>query len=162
MYIYYKYAPDETKIVVLSYVDNFVYWYTSEGIGKWLVDTLGKRFHVKFLGFSHWFMSISISHLKDHSISVYHTRYANSVAAEYRDTATVKKSTNVYKTNFPSDIIFTKDDVSTSYEQVEKLTWKLKIHYRACIGSLIYLLPTIVDLIFAVHKLETFHQILLE
>ena len=25
MYIYYKYAPDGSKLVVLSYVDNFVY-----------------------------------------------------------------------------------------------------------------------------------------
>ena len=34
MYIYYKYAQDESKIVVLSYVDDFVYWYTNEDIGK--------------------------------------------------------------------------------------------------------------------------------
>ena len=26
MSIYYKYAPDGSKIVVLSYVDDFVYW----------------------------------------------------------------------------------------------------------------------------------------
>ena len=70
MSIYYKYAPDGSKIVVLSYVDDCVYWYTNENIGKWFVDTLGKRFHVNFLGFAHWFMSIRISQLKDHSISV--------------------------------------------------------------------------------------------
>ena len=29
MSIYYKYAPDETKTIVLSYFDNCVYWYTS-------------------------------------------------------------------------------------------------------------------------------------
>ena len=42
--IYYKYAPDGSKIVALSYVDDCVYWYTNEDIGKWVVDTLGKRF----------------------------------------------------------------------------------------------------------------------
>ena len=120
------------------------------------MDTLGKRFHVNFLGISHWFMSIRISQLKDHSISVYQTRYSTSVAAEYLDTFTVKKSTKFYKATFPSDIIFTKDDVSTSYEQVGKLTREFKIHYRACIGSLIYLLSTRVDLIFSVHKLAKF------
>ena len=36
MSIYYKYAPDGTKNVVLSYVDNCVYWYTSEAIGSGL------------------------------------------------------------------------------------------------------------------------------
>ena len=35
-----KYAPDGTTIVVLSYFDECVYWYTSEAIGKWFVDTL--------------------------------------------------------------------------------------------------------------------------
>ena len=34
MSIYYKYAPYGTNIVVLSYVDDFVYWYTPESLGK--------------------------------------------------------------------------------------------------------------------------------
>ena len=34
MSIYYKYAPDGSKIVVLSYVDDYVYFYTNEDIGK--------------------------------------------------------------------------------------------------------------------------------
>ena len=34
MSVYFKYAPDETKNVVLSYVDDCVYWYTSEAIKK--------------------------------------------------------------------------------------------------------------------------------
>ena len=29
MYIYYKYAPHGSKIVVLSYADDCVYWYTN-------------------------------------------------------------------------------------------------------------------------------------
>ena len=33
MSIYYKYAPDGSKIVVLSYVDDCVYWYTNEDLG---------------------------------------------------------------------------------------------------------------------------------
>ena len=60
----------DTRIVALSYVDDCVYWYTNEDPGKWFVDTLGKIFHVKFLGYAHWFMSIRISHMKDHYISV--------------------------------------------------------------------------------------------
>ena len=92
MYIYYKYTPDGSKIVVLSYVDDCVYWYTNEDLGKWFVDTLGKRFHVNLLGFAHWFMSIRISHLKDHSISVDQDRYATSIVSNYLDTVTVKVS----------------------------------------------------------------------
>ena len=122
MYIYYKYAPDVSKIVVLSYVDDCVYWYTNEDLGKLFLDTLGKIFHVKFLGYAHWFMSIRIYQLKDHSIYVDQDRYDNSIVARYLDTATVKVSTNFYKTTLPADMIFTKVDVSTSDEQVYKLT----------------------------------------
>ena len=98
MSIYYNYVLYGTKIVVLSYVDDFVYWYTSEAIGKWFVDTLGKIFHVKFLGYAHWFISIRLFHMKDHYISVDQARYATSIVEEYLDTTTVKASTNFYKT----------------------------------------------------------------
>ena len=83
-------------------------------------------------------------------------RYATSIVAKYLDTATVKVSNKFYKTTLPADMIFTKEDVSTSDEQIEKLTIEYNIHYRACIGSLIYLLSTRVDLSFAVQKLAKF------
>ena len=108
MSICYKYAPDGSKIVVLYYVYYFIYWYTNEDLGKWFVDTLGKRFHVNFLGYAHCFMSIRISQLKDHSISVDQTRYATYIVAKYLDTATVKVSKKFYKTTLPADMIFTK------------------------------------------------------
>ena len=99
-------------------------------------------------------MSIRISQMKDHSISVVQARYATSVVAKYLYTATVKASKTIFKTTLPSYLIFTKYDTYPSDEQVEKLTGQFNIHYRACIGSFIYLLSTRVDLIFAVHKLE--------
>ena len=118
----YKYAPDGTKIVVLSYVDDCLYWYTSEALGKKIVDALGKRFHVNLLGYSHWFMSIIMSQMKDHYISVDQVRYVTSVVAKYLDTAIVKTSKKFYKTIFPFDIIFNKSDASTNDEQVYNLT----------------------------------------
>ena len=41
-------------------------------------------------------------------------RYATSIVAKYLDTDTVKVSTKFYKTTFTYDMIFTKEDVSTS------------------------------------------------
>ena len=78
------------------------------------------------------------------------------MVVEYLDTAIVKASTKLYKTNFSSNVILTKADESTSDEKNEKLTMEFNIHYRACIGSLIYLLPTRVDLSLSVHKLAKF------
>ena len=73
-------------------------------------------------------MSIRISQLKDNSISVDQARYATSIVAKYFDTATVNVSNNFYKTTLPSDMIFTKEYVSTSDEQVENLTREYNIH----------------------------------
>ena len=97
-----------------------------------------------------------LSQIKDRSINVDQARYATSIFEKKVDTSTVKTSKKFYKTNLPSDLLFTKADTSTSDEQVEKLTREYNIHYRACIGSLIYLLSTRLDLSFAVHKLAKF------
>ena len=99
-------------------------------------------------------MSIRISQLKDHSISVDQDIYATSIVAKYLETATVKLGNKFYKKTLPAGTVFTKEYVSTSDDQVERLTREYNIHYRACIGYLIYLLSTRVDLSFAVHKLE--------
>ena len=57
------------------------------------MDTLGKRLHVNFLGCAYWLMSIIISLMKDHYISVDKARYDTSTVAKYLDTDTVKTST---------------------------------------------------------------------
>ena len=98
-------------------------------------------------------MLISISQLKDHSISVYQAIYTTSIVAKYLDTDTVKKSTQFNNTTIPYYMIFTQDYVSTSDEQVEKLSREFNIHYISCIGFLVYLLYTRVDLSFTVRKL---------
>ena len=67
-------------------------------------------------------MSIRISQIKEHSISVAQDIFSPSVVSKYLDTATVKESTKFYNPTFPSDMIFTKDDASISDEQVEKLS----------------------------------------
>ena len=94
--------------------------------------------------------------MKDHYISVYQAIYSTSIVDKYVDNSTANKSKKFYKTTFPSDMIFAKDDVSTRDEQVDNLTKEFNIHYRACIGSLIYLLSIRVDLSFAVHKQAKF------
>ena len=75
---------------MLSYVDGCVYWYTSEELGKWFVVRTGNIFYVNFLGNEHWFMSIMMSQLNEHYISVDQARYATSIIKKYTDTATIK------------------------------------------------------------------------
>ena len=94
-------------------------------------------------------MSIRVSQLKDHYISVYQALNATYVVDKYLDIVTFKTSTKFYKITLPSDMIFNKDDVYTSDDKVGKQNREFNIHYRACIGSFIYLLYTRVDLSFS-------------
>ena len=75
---------------MLFYVNDSLYWYTSEELGKWFVDTLVKIFHVNFLGYSHFFISIRVSQLKYRYISVDQDRYDISVVEKYLDSTTIK------------------------------------------------------------------------
>ena len=84
------YAPYGSKLVLLYYVDDCVYWYTYDELRKWFVDKLGKRLKIKLPRIFKLVTSISISHIKDHSISVYHDRYATSIVEKYLYTATIK------------------------------------------------------------------------
>ena len=68
----------------------------------------------------------------------------------------MKTSAKFYTITSKYDTMLTMDDVSTSDEQVDKLCREFNIHCRSCIGSLIYLLYTRVDVSFVVHKLEKF------
>ena len=89
-------------------------------IGIILKDALVNRLHVNFLSYAHRFMSIIISHMKDHFIYVYQDIYTTSIVAKYLDTATVNTDAKSYKITLPYDMIFTKADASPSNEQVKK------------------------------------------
>ena len=64
------------------------------------MDSLGKIFHVKLLGYAYWFMSIRISKMMGHSISVDQAIYATSILDKYLETVTVKKRTKFYNPLF--------------------------------------------------------------
>ena len=74
------------------------------------------------MGYAHWFKSITISQMRDLSISVDQDRYDTSRVHTYLNTFTVKTSTKFYNTTLTCDMIFTKDDASTSDKDVENLT----------------------------------------
>ena len=78
------------------------------------MDTLGNIFHVNLIGYLHWFISIIISQLRGHFISLDQASYATSVVEKYLDTAKIKENSNFCKTTLPHDIIFTQGDSYTN------------------------------------------------
>ena len=126
------------------------------------MEPLGKRFHVIFLGHTYWFIFISISQIKYHSISVDQAGYATYVVVKYINTVIIKENSKFHETTLPHYMIFTKEDASTSDEQVGVLFREYNIHYRACVVSLIYILSTRVDLFLQYTSWQSFHQILVK
>ena len=108
--------------MILMVLDECIYWYTYEELGKWFLVKLGNRFHVNFLVYSHFLMSIRISQMKDYSISVDQDRYVTSGVSKYIDTSTIKENSELHKTILHHDMIFTKEDAYTSYDKVEALS----------------------------------------
>ena len=102
---------------------------------KWFVDTRVKIFHVNFIGYSHWFMYISISQLKEHSISVDQDIYATYAVENYLDTAKIKENSKFHKTTLPHGMVFTKEDASNSDEKLEVISIHFNIQYKACVLS---------------------------
>ena len=47
------------------------------------MDTLGKVFNMNFLGYAHWFISIRISQINEHSFSVNQDRYFTYVVETF-------------------------------------------------------------------------------
>ena len=90
MSIYYKCAPDGSKLVVLYYVDDCLYWYTYEELVKWFLNKLGNIIYLNFPGYAHWFMFIMILQLRDYYISVDQDSYTIAVVEKYLHTATIK------------------------------------------------------------------------
>ena len=79
------------------------------------MDTLAKRFRVKFLGYTHWFMYIKISQLRYHYISVNQARYDTYVVAMYLDTTSINiKKSKLHKTILLHYMIVSKEYASTS------------------------------------------------
>ena len=156
MYIYYKYAP---------YVKNIVFYLmmmiVSIGIHLKLLENGLWNIYERYSMWNYWDIHIGLC---QSGFPIWRTipfQYIriDMILLLWLIIWILPQSIqvqSVYKTTFPYNIIFTKDDASASDYQVNKLTRKLNIHYIACIGSLIYLLSARIDLIFSVHKLEMF------
>ena len=73
------------------------------------MGTFGNTLYVKFLGYAHWFMSIRISQLKYHTITVDQARYATYIVTKHLDTATIKENPRFHKTKLPHNMTFSKE-----------------------------------------------------
>ncbi len=146
----------EGKIYVLNYVDDMLYFETNEETTKWFKQQLNNHFNLEFLDQAHWYLATRINQLANFDIELDQSHYCLAIVKRYLDTPETKKVLTAHTTPLPSDFIPSTADCSQDEAKAKQLALEYNIDYASCIGSLIYLGMTRVDIVFAVNKLAKF------
>jgi len=158
-----KYVPcllilrtKDGSIYVLNYVDDMLYFGTCDLKVKDFEEALKKRFNLELMGFAHWYLATRINQLANFDIELDQSRYCQSIVKKYLETAGTKKVLAVHTTPLPSNFIPSAADCSVNEVASMQLAEEYNIDYASCVGSLIYLGMTRVDIVYAVNKLAKF------
>jgi hypothetical protein len=117
---------------------------------------LGKRFKLELLGQAHWYLGTRIHQLANFDIELDQNRYCASIVKKYLDQAGAPKNIRQHDTPLSIDFIPTSDDCSATDEDATKLGIMYNIDFASCIGSLIYLGMTRMDITYAINKLAKY------
>jgi hypothetical protein len=151
-----KVADNGKEIYVLNYVDDMLYYGTCEKPVKAFEESLQQRFNLELMGQAHWYLATRISQLSNYDVELDQSRYCLSLIKKYLDAAGCKKVVHHHNTPLPLGFIPTLDDCSLDEVAAEHLSVEYNVNYASCIGSLIYLTMTRMDITHAVNKLAKF------
>ncbi len=154
--IFFKEFPDGSKIYILNYVDDILYYGTCPAKVQEFEQQLSNRFNLELLGQAHWYLGTRIHQLANYNIEVDQSRYCPAIVKKYLDTAGCNKSIRRHETPFAIDFIPSSDDCSATEEDAKKLAAEYNIDFASCVGSLIYLGMMRTDIVYAVNKLAKY------
>jgi hypothetical protein len=70
---------DDSRIYLLNYVDDMLYYGTNNAGTKCFEELLSKRFNVEFMGQAHWYLATHINQLSNYDIELDQSRYCKSI-----------------------------------------------------------------------------------
>jgi hypothetical protein len=153
-----KEFADGSKIFILNYVDDMLYYGTDDIKVKAFEAQLSERFNLQLLGQAHWYLGTRINQLSNFDIELDQSRYCLSIVKKYLESAGCAKNIRHHTTPLPLDFIPTSDDCSVDEREAELLQTEYNIDFASCVGSLIYLGMTRVDISYAVNKMAKYTQ----
>jgi hypothetical protein len=156
--LFLQHYNDGSKVHLLNYVDDMLYYGTSKSRIKQFEELLTQRFNVELMGQAHWYLATRINQLSNYDIELDQSRYCKSIVKKCLDTAGCKKIISHHSTPLPLDFIPTSEDCSVDEDASKLLEQEYNIEYASCIGSLIYLAMTRCDITFAVNKLAKYSK----
>ena len=153
--LFVRKEEDGSYTKILTYVDDSIYYNSknNDQILQQFQKKLSDKFKLQFQGHAHWFLSIRILRDKSKNFTIDQSRYAKNIVKKYLGHS--EPLGKVYRP-LPAEFIATKENCSKTDVEVRQLSEEYRIEYPAVIGSLIYLLNTRPDLMFAVTKLAKF------
>ena len=153
--LFVKKESDGSITKILVYSDDCLYFNSKKNEEKLIAfeKQISARFDVEFKGLAHWFLSMRIARDKFGNYTLDQSRYTLSVVDKYLGAVSNRKKVN---RPLASGWEPSKKHCSQSDAEVDALSSEYRLDYPAVIGSLIYLMNTRPDIIFAVTKLAKF------
>ena len=144
---------DGNYIKLINYVDDMLYYGSSEEHEKIFVKELKDRFNVTDLGAAKWYLGVQLTRTgKDYIVD--QSRYIKHFLDGLKNKFTIKER----RTPLPMDFVPTKKDCALTEEEKAQVQERFgDINYRSVIGGLIYASSgTRPDITYAVGKLAKF------
>lgn len=149
-----KYNPDGSWIRLIFYVDDCLYYGSTDKAEKDFEKEVAKRFKIEFNGNANWFLQMRIHQYADYSCSIDQYRYTKTILKKYCPETAPFGIPPHRATPAPPKYIFSKEHRPTEEEQKQIDVDYEGLHYRSAVCSLLYLaLGTRGDILFIVNKL---------
>ena len=131
--LFTRHEPDGSFLRIIFYIDDGLYFATSDGALERFKKELPERFNVVFQGTAHWYLSARIHQDNQNNITMDQARYAKSIVTRYLDGAGVKRINSAHNTILPADFMPTVEDKANTMEESKKLQEAYNIDYASCI-----------------------------
>ena len=154
--LFWKTFEDGSKVYLLDYVDDCLYYGTSDVSLKKFETEISARFDLTLMGQAHWYLSTRIQQSENFDITIDQSRYCLSIIRRYLDTVGCANITREHSTPLPLDFVPTADDNSVDEAAATALSTEYNLDFASCVGALIYLALTRTDIIHAVNKLAKY------
>ena len=153
---FWKVYPDDSTVYLLDYVDDCLYYGTKEFTLKQFEAEISARFDLTLMGQAHWYLSTRITQHANFDITLDQSRYCLSIIRRYLDTVGCANVTREHSTPLPLDFIPSADDNSVDETAAGVLSSEFNLDFASCVGALIYLALSRLDISHAVNKLAKF------
>ena len=151
----YVYRNGDEYLYLICYIDDSLYFGSTDEIEKKFGDALGKRFKLELQGWSHWFLGTRLYREKDGSYLLDQENYIKHVLNRYCGEDSPWGLPPIQNTPAPIEYAFTKDNQPKSEEDRALITTKYKgLSMASAVSSLLYAaLNTRYDILWITNKL---------